>query len=243
MGELWHYMDLVKAHIILMNEEGRFRFYGAYMESREPNAWVKSPEVPLEEALLLFGWVHSWDPNFEGELMRFLQIYVDIFPLMKSVKNDTIVKVNLTKDVKNSLSVVFNRVASCCRTRRFESTDASKLLHGMIPDLFVMWDAAIKEGMKKEGVISGHREQARDYDGEYYAWEFLPKMQERAISFLDSYIRENGGNYRSACRNLSSMADGYTLAKLIDELNYARFTKKIPLEQIRRISLGGFKSP
>ncbi|GAG93572.1 unnamed protein product [marine sediment metagenome] len=30
------------------------------------------------------------------------------------------------------------------------------------------------------------------------------------------------------------MADGYTLAKLVDEMNYLRFTKRRSLEDIRR---------
>jgi len=59
MGEVWHYTDLIKAHNILVDEEGRFRFYGAYMENRAQNAWLKSTDVPLKEALLLFGWIHS----------------------------------------------------------------------------------------------------------------------------------------------------------------------------------------
>ncbi len=239
MDEVWHYTDLIKAHRILMDEEGRFKFYEAYMEARDPNAWLKSPEAPLKEALLLFGWVHSWDPNFEGDLVQFLRIYEEIFPLMKNIEHDTIVKVDFTRDIKDSISVIFDRVAKCCRTPRFESTDASKLLHGILPELFVMWDAAIKKGMKRQGVISSHREQARDYDGRCYAFEFLPKMQEWATKFLDSYVSEKGGDHESACRELRLIADDYTLAKLIDELNYARFTKKIALEQIRGRSLAG----
>ena len=228
MGEVWHYTDLIKAHNILVDEEGRFRFYGAYMENRAPNAWLKSTDVPLKEALLLFGWIHSWDPNFEGELLKFLEIHETIFPLMKGFERKTILNIDFTEDTKSSLSKIFDSLANCCRTRRFESTDTSKALHAMIPDLFVMWDDRIKKA------IIGVRNSGRDYDGKCYANEFLPAMQEVAEAFVDSFTKEHGGNREDASKEISKMADGYTLAKLIDEMNYLRFTKRRSLEDIRR---------
>lgn len=228
MTEVWHYTDLIKAHKILLNEEGRFRFYEAYMKNREPNAWLKSPDVPLKEALLLFGWVHSWDPNFEGELVRFLQIYEDVFPLLKSFENKTIVTIDFTEGTRSCLARIFDSLANCCRTARFESTDTSKILHAIIPDLFVMWDDKIKKA------TIGVRGSGKDYDGKCYAYEFFPRMQELAKKFLDSFVKEHGGSYENASMRISEMADGYTLAKLIDEINYLRFTRKRTLEGIRK---------
>lgn len=231
MSEAYHYTDLLKAHKLMLEEEGRYRFYEAYMNSRDTTAWLKSSDVPLKEALLLFGWVHSWDPNFEGDLVRFLQIYEDIFPMLKQFEYKTIVNIQFTVDVQNSLCVIFDRVANCCRSPRFESTDASKILHAVLPDLFVMWDDKIKKG------IIGIRQSAREYDGRCYAYEFLPEMQRFAKQFLDSYIAEKGGDYENASSHISQMTSGYTLAKLIDEFNYLRFTKRRTLTDIRSIRL------
>ena len=228
MTEVWHYTDLIKTHKILLEAEERFKLYEAYMQNREPNAWLRSADVPLKEALLLFGWVHSWDPNFEGELVRFLQIYDGVFPLLKNFEGKTILNIQFTEDTRAMLVKIFDSLANCCRTTRFESTDTSKILHAMIPDLFVMWDDRIKKA------IIGVRGSGKDYDGRCYANEFLPGMQEMANKFLDSFIKEHGGDCENACARISEMADGYTLAKLIDEFNYLRFTKKRTLEDIRR---------
>jgi len=51
MSKDWTYNDFVKSHDILVKEEGRFRFYDAYMSSRTPGAWLSSSNVPLKEAM------------------------------------------------------------------------------------------------------------------------------------------------------------------------------------------------
>jgi len=62
----------------------------------------------------------------------------------------------------------------------------------------------------------------------------MPAMHGWAKEFVSTYIEENGGSYNSACDEISKMADGYTLAKLLDELNYLRFTLRKNIEDIRR---------
>lgn len=226
MNEVWHYTDLLKAHKFFHDVENRWNFYDAYMDSRDPTAWFKSPDVPLREGILLFGWVHSWDPNFQGNLLRFLEIYRDIFEIVKSFEHKMLIDIDFSSDVKNSLCVIFDRVANCCKTRRYESTDASKMLHAIVPELFVMWDDKIRNN-----IVESRR------DGRCYAYEFMPNMQEFAKQFLDSYIRENSGDHKSASRQISKMAHEHTLAKLIDEFNYLRFTWKKTLSEIRSTPL------
>ncbi len=227
MYEPNHYLDLLKAHQVFCEIEGRYKFYDAYMKNRDSEAWFKSSDIPLKEGLLLFGFIHSWDPNFQGDLAKFLEIYKDIFPILKNFKHDAIIKVDFTDEVKNSISAIFDRVAMCPRERRFESTDASKMLHAIIPDLFVMWDDKIRKAI----VGSDKR------DGRCYAYEFLVRMQEAVRECLNSYIAEKGGDYESAWAQISWMAGNYTLTKLIDEYNYVRYTKGKSLTQIRNIKL------
>ncbi|RLB02545.1 MAG: hypothetical protein DRG83_08380 [Deltaproteobacteria bacterium] len=227
MKENRHYIDLLKAHKIFTEIEGRWKFYDTYMKSKDPEAWFKSGDVPLKEGLLLFGFIHSWDPNFQGDLAKFLEIYKDIFPLLKDFKNTTLIEVDLSDEIKNCISVIFDRIAMCPRTKRYESTDASKILHAIIPDLFVMWDGKIRKA------VIGDEE----CNGRCYAFEFLPKMQELAREYLDSFIKEKGGDYKSAAFQISRMADNYSLSKLIDEYNYVRYTKRKSLTDIRNISL------
>ena len=151
--------------------------------------------------------------------------------MVKSLEHEMIFNIDLNGDIRNSLCIIFDKVAGCCRIRRFESTDASKLLHAILPNLFVMWDDKIKKG------LIGFRNSGREYDGRCYAYEFLPSMQKSAKQFLDSYIQENGKDYDNASKQISQLSEGYTLAKLIDELNYITFTKKKTLEEIRGMPL------
>lgn len=227
MKEDRHYTDLLKAHKIFIDIEGRWKFYDAYMKNKDSEAWFKSGDIPLKEGLLLFGFVHSWDPNFQGDLAKFLEIYKDISPILKKFEHTTIIKVDLSDEVKNSICIIFDKIAMCPRTKRFESTDASKILHAIIPNLFVMWDDKIRRA------IVGNEGR----NGRCYAFEFLPKMQESAKEYLDSYLKEKGGNYESATLQISKMTDNYSLAKLIDEYNYVRYTKRKSLTEIRNMTL------
>ncbi len=224
--EDYHYTDLLKAHKLFCEIEGRWRFYDAYMESRNQDAWFSSPRVPLKEGLLLFGFIQSWDPNFKGELWKFLQTYEDIFEMIKDFIGETILQVNLTSPMKNTIAVIFDRIARCTPGgRRYESTDTSKILHAIVPKFFVMWEDEIRKAIVGEG-----------RDGRCYAFEFLPKMQKLAQKFVDSYIKEKGGNRESALNDIEFMAKK-PIAKLLDEYNYVRYRKKKSLAEIRAVSL------
>jgi len=226
MKEDRHYTDLLRAHKAFTDIEGRWKFYDAYMKNKDPEAWFKSGDIPLKEGLFLFGFIHSWDPNFQGDLANFLEIYKAIFTLLKKFEHTTIIGVDFSDEIKNSISVIFDEIANCPRTRRFESTDTSKILHAIIPNLFVMWDDKIRKAIVGE-----------EKRGRCYAFEFLPKMQKSAKEYLDSYIKENGGEYGTATLQISKIADNYSLAKLIDEYNYVRYTKRKSLTSIREMAL------
>ncbi|RKY52494.1 MAG: hypothetical protein DRP89_07610, partial [Candidatus Neomarinimicrobiota bacterium] len=109
--EIKHYTDLLKAHKVFIKIEGRWKFYDAYMKSRDSMVWMRSGDIPLKEGLLLFGFIHSWDPNFQGDLAKFLKIYKDIFPVLKRFEYETIEKIDFTTEVKSSISVIFDRIA------------------------------------------------------------------------------------------------------------------------------------
>jgi hypothetical protein len=226
MEEYRYYTDLLKAHKIFTNKEGDWKFYDVYMKKKDSKVWLRSGDLPIKEGMFLFGFVLSWDSNFQGDLAKFLETYKDIFPILKKFEDTTIIKVDLNEQVKNDISMIFDKIADCPRKKRFESTDASKILHTIIPELFVMWDDKIR----KE-IVKG------EYKGRCYAFEFLPKMQGSAIEYLDDYIKENGGNYESAALQISKRADNYTLSKLIDEYNYVRYTYRKNLSEIRNVIL------
>lgn len=210
------YMDLFKAHELFKKIEKRWVFYDVYIKRRDRSVWMASENLPIREGLLLFGFIQSWDPYFQGDLDKFLTIYREIFSIIKKFEHANIADVTLNNEAKHSIQLMFEKIAKCPRNNRFESTDASKILHTILPELFVMWDNKIR----KE-IFGGDKR-----DGKCYAFEFLPKMQDMAKGILNSYISEEGGDFESASQQISKTLDNYTLAKLIDEYNYVRYTKQ-----------------
>ncbi len=211
-----HYMDLIKAHKIFKEIESRWIFYDTYLKKRCKNIWMSSGDLPIEEGLFLFGFIQSWDPYFQGDLFKFIKTYKEIFPLIRKFERENIINITFDCEVKSTMQMLFDKIARSSRGGRFESTDTSKILHAILPEMFVMWDDKIRKGIFGED----------KRDGKSYASEFLPKMQSAIKDVLDSYISEKGGTIEFACYQISRMLDGYTLAKLIDEYNYVRYTKR-----------------
>jgi hypothetical protein len=141
------YTDLLKSHKFFYDVEKRYHYYDALMGAKDSAAWFRSPEIPLREGLLLFGWVHIWDANFEGDLAQIMEIYSIIFDEMKSLENKTLINFSVA-DAK-TMCHIFDSMANCCKSRRYESTDTSKMLHAIIPRLFVMWDIRETEMLRK----------------------------------------------------------------------------------------------
>jgi len=218
-----HYTELLNAHKIFKSIESRWIFYDAYMQSRDSAALLQSGDMPVKEGLLLFGFIQSWDTNFQGDLAKFLRIYKEIFPVLKKIEHKKIEDINLNGEVKDLIVEVFEKVARSSKVAKFESTDASKILHVLIPNFFVMWDRKIRAGLLGD---------SNKRYGKDYACEFLPMMQEEIKQCLNSYINEKGGDYSSASQEISRMSDSYPLTKLIDEYNYVRYTKGIKIDHL-----------
>lgn len=227
MGEEKEYLDLIKAHKIFVDLEGRWKFYDAYMNNRDADCWFTSGTVPLKEGLLLFGFISSWDPNFRGDLTKFLDIYKKVFPTVRELLGGKIESIKLSAAVKEAIASVFNAISYCPKGGRREYTDTSKILHAILPNLFVMWDIKIRKG-----VLGEDRR-----DGETYACVFLPKMQKEIVRYVKSYAEQKGVAFEVAGGEISRMASGYTLAKLMDEYNYVRYTKRKSIGEIRRMTV------
>lgn len=108
----------------------------------------------------------------------------------------------------------------CPGTGRYESTDASKILHTLLPNLIVMWDDKIRDGMSvgKRGID--------------YANVFLPKVQEELEEAIRTCMDERNLTCIGAIAYIREQCDGKTLAKLADEYNYMKYTKGHPSLQL-----------
>lgn len=207
------YKKLIEADKLYYRIEPRGFNYDGYMKRKNWNAWL-SPNVPFEEVELLFGFIKSWDRFFQGDKDLFLEIYKEVFPLITMIRNDKIEESVLSSELTTEVRRAFDRIADCPGGGRYESTDASKILHTLVPGFFIMWDDKIKNGTVQGGS-----------NGAVYAIKFLPKMQTELNEAIESCMKERTISREEATENISNTCHGKTLAKLIDEYNYVKYTK------------------
>lgn len=88
-------------------------------------------------------------------------------------------------------------------------TAASKILHGMFPDLAVMWDTSIREKL------------AGGQTGYHYSYIFMPLMLKEINEALLSCMKERQVDKESALARIKqARGRDYSLAKMIDEYNW-----------------------
>ena len=91
-------------------------------------------------------------------------------------------------------------------------TTISKTLHLFNPEIFVMWDRAIRKKYKKEN------RRIRDNSEGYL--EFLKETQKLIRDVLNDRKKDSGKELDEIEREIRNKYKGITLAKIIDELNY-----------------------
>jgi hypothetical protein len=194
--------------------EPRASFYDQYRAftrlsfDREPRT-ITSSEI---DRLILF--LNQWSSHYESspeQCGRLLKAIRGVQPTGRGLLNDDILTVELTnQETRTRIAGMFKTIATC--GSRNETTATSKILHSLHPGLFVMWDDLIELGY----AVSG--------SGEDYAERFLPRMQKIAVIALGQIAAAHGLTRETAIETLTRC--GHTLAKVLDEYNYAKFTLK-----------------
>jgi len=208
-----HYKELLQAHKDFYKPENiRAHYYDEYMKGKDWQSWGST--VPLCEVMKLFGFILGWEPEFQGDPGKFQQIYEEIYPVIKGLYQERIEDIDFSNEkLKQDIEQVFDKVAGCPARKRNEWTAASKILHTLLPNFFIMWDGKIRQKILGEGKNRG-----RDY-----AYEFLPKMQAELEEALKTCMEDNSLSREESKRLLTRCCDGKTLPKLIDQFNYVRY--------------------
>jgi len=213
-----HYKKLTKAHRLFYGGyEYRAPYYDDYMKRKNWEEW-SSPSVSMVEIESLFRFIRSWDRFFQGDAKKFQEIYEEIYVVIKELEHDRIEDADLADEsLTKKIRDVFDKVANCTLMGRYESTDASKILHTIAPNFFVMWDDEIRKGM-----VQGRRM------GATYAFYFLPQAQQDLEEAIKTCKDEKNFNRIEAIDHIRKKCNGKTLAKLADEYNYMKYTKRHP---------------
>ena len=194
---------LLLAHGAFYKYEKRAKFYDVFMNNKQKELGSQS-KLPIKEVIKLFKFIRQWDFHFTGIEELFIEAYEKNYAEIEHLKGKNFYEIDvLERDNHVCIQNIINAFATCNESGRYESTDASKIAHAMNPEVFVMWDQKIREG-----VISGNYNRA-----ENYVMNFLPRMKK----CLDEEII---GLIESICGNRN-------ITKLLDQCNYMSYTMSV----------------
>ena len=201
------------------------RVYRNYLTGKNQTKWDNPETLDLYEVEILVDFANKWKsrmPSNANNIMRLLNNLRSAVPVLNTLRGKAIFDVNFAETLANGKSI--SQIISDCfdtiaQTNRYESVAASKMMNAAInPGLFVMWDTAIQ------------RSYYMGRNGYAYAYRFLPQMQELARRAVNEAMDKEGLSLIDAIASFTNHCENKnTLAKIIDEYNYAKFTLESPM--------------
>jgi hypothetical protein len=184
---------------------------------KEAKDWKKWPDaVSLQEIEKLLRFIPKWDGHFRGkDPEKFSNVYSAALPVIKELEHEKLETAKLDAEQLQKISKVFDALSRYSE-QAYESTDCSKILHTILPDLIVMWDREIRKGI----VGNENRKEA-----EIYAFNFLPKMQIELKEAIGTCMEAEMLGFEEAARYIRKSCGFESLPKLIDEHNYVIYTR------------------
>jgi len=187
--------------------------YDGYLSSRLLDPQELSTTVSLEEMRSLRLFLNQWRTHYQTSPEEMLEAVTAVLPLLEQLQGEALLTVDLTSHSGGAAPVRLIEQAYDAIYRagpRAEYTGTSKILHCLNPALFVMWDSSIRKGYGVGGSPAS------------YAQVFMPKMQALARQAVAEVMLAKGVWVDEALRELC--ACGHSLAKVVDEFNYAKYT-------------------
>jgi len=147
--------------------------------------------------------------NLDVHLSEIIRAIRDIDRLLGEIEDKCIYEINFSDTkVRRLIEIVYDRLAKIVGY-----TGASKVLHLLYPNVFVMWDERIRSAYSIQAPTSDN-----------YV-NFLVKIQEIIKRLINEYANKYGVNERNARLKLFEIFDNYPITKIVDEYNFLKFTK------------------
>ena len=106
-------------------------------------AWDRKDAPSIEQVDRIRRFVNSWGTRMQATTSELHLTLEANWEKLRELESKTILTVNLCEDkTKDLIGSCFDRVAKSNAKRRNEPTGASKTLHIINPELFVMWDTS-----------------------------------------------------------------------------------------------------
>jgi hypothetical protein len=195
-----------------------------YLEAVKDGPWSveRLEQLSAEDVDGLVLLVNRWRtryPSSTESRAALLGGLCSVVPQLQSLVGVTLLDADFEGPSGDATDAAFSAIVAA--NPRKGLTAASKFLHVVNPELFVMWDAFIRPGW---GITSAPAELNPPVSA--YARVYLPRMQMLARRVLREYAERHGVSVADAQAGLCP--PGCTLAKLVDEYGYARFTLRDP---------------
>ena len=204
------------------DERGYDGYYARYIADKDQTKWDNPDRLDENEVKRLVHFVNQWGtmmPGNDKTIRRLLNNLTIAVPRLNTLRGTTLLDVNFDETTKQMIAECFGTIASSAIKKHGTTitipVGASKMLNAAInPNLFVMWDRKIQLAYGLNG--TGHD----------YAHEFLPGMQEAAKRVVNEVMDNENLSRADAVQSFTERCEkNNSLAKIIDEYNYARFTK------------------
>ncbi len=172
-----------------------------------------SPNKPsCEEAWILLSFANGWNARMRASFLDVRRALCEIETDLQKLYGRTMLDVCLDERIDGeSIRFLIKRCYVALEECGGGSAvvGASKILHILNPNLFVMWDTAI----------------IREYGCGNFIWytDFLHKMQQLAKCAIEQ-VKANEQNHSDETAIASLTGCRHTLAKALDEYNYVKFT-------------------
>ena len=199
--------------------------YASYLKDKDQNKWNNPATLDCDEVKRLVRFVNKWKsrvPKNDETIRRLLNNLKNEVPRLNTLHNTTLLDVKFDEATMQGIAKCFDTITgSPVRndgvTVIRRPVGISKMLHVAInPKLFVMWDGAIQAG---HGPMID--------TGSAYASIFLPKMQRIAKCAVKQVEEQENLSRAEAIQSFTEHCKkGNSLAKIIDEYNYTKYTAK-----------------
>lgn len=172
---------------------------------------------------IISGFLNKWGcrlakKNHDVLAEKLIEVTEHLKEDLQSLKSAKLLDLDLEKS-ENAIKNCYQTMAGI--GNNFSHTAASKLLHMINPELFVMWDGPMRKGYKEDYAIT---EDAAGY------FEYMKKMQEGLQKVSQSFLITYEGCPAEFLSEKLEIKTTKTIVKHLDEYNWITITKgaKLP---------------
>jgi len=179
-------------------------------------------EYPIQACVIILAVWNVGNFRFVKDREQFLYEFKSVFeeckPLFKKLENLEFRDVDF-EDIQSIINEIYNKLT---KIKGVGYTGATKVMHLINPNIFVIWDSYIS-GQKPKKYYE-NLELAKDYKWVYKKYK---RDGDGYVSFLK--------DLQNTFRNINWDTNGRTFAKVIDEFNYVNITLPIQKMENKRV--------